>query len=64
MNKRASGPPRRPRNPVAKAVRAPLFKPRVVEDKRPRARLDDALAQVKEAAPDSSAPGGREASDD
>ena len=36
MAKRASGPPRRPRNPVAKAVRAPLFRPRAVEDKRTR----------------------------
>jgi hypothetical protein len=34
MNKRASGPPRRPRNPVAKAVRTPAFKTRVVPDKR------------------------------
>ncbi len=34
MNKRASGPPRRPRNPVAKAVRSPAFKQRVVPDKR------------------------------
>lgn len=36
MAKRASGPPRRPRNPIAKAVRTPLFKLRVVEDKRER----------------------------
>jgi hypothetical protein len=36
MSKRASGPPRRPRNPVAKAVRTPLFRMRVVEDKRER----------------------------
>lgn len=34
MNKRASGPPRRPRNPVAKAVRTPAFRQRVVPDKR------------------------------
>ncbi len=29
-----SNPPRRPRNPVAKAVRTPLYKMRVVESKR------------------------------
>ncbi|NCX12939.1 MAG: hypothetical protein EBW73_08990 [Betaproteobacteria bacterium] len=29
-----SKPPRRPRNPVAKAVRTPLYKMRVVEGKR------------------------------
>lgn len=34
MAKRISGPPRRPRNPVAKAVRTPAFRPRVVPDKR------------------------------
>ncbi len=38
MAKRISGPPRRPRNPVAKAVRTPLYKMRVVEDKRERER--------------------------
>ncbi len=50
MAKRASGPPRRPRNPIAKAVRAPLFRQRVVPDKRWQERvpsqrdvLDDAL---------------------
>lgn len=36
MSKRASGPPRRPRNPVAKAVRTPQFRMRVVPDKRLR----------------------------
>lgn len=41
MNKRASGPPRRPRNPVAKAVRTPAFKQRVVPDKRWKTRLKD-----------------------
>lgn len=50
MSKRASGPPRRPRNPVAKAVRTPLFKMRVVEDKRERekqrqAQLEKTLPQ-------------------
>ncbi|MEW5769031.1 MAG: hypothetical protein AB1831_01580 [Pseudomonadota bacterium] len=39
--KRASGPPRRPRNPVAKAVRTPAFKQRVVPDKRLQERLKD-----------------------
>jgi hypothetical protein len=32
--KRASGPPRRPRDPIAKAVRTPLYRQRVVPDKR------------------------------
>jgi hypothetical protein len=41
MNKRASGPPRRPRNPVAKAVRTPAFKQRVVPDKRWKAKLEE-----------------------
>lgn len=36
VSKRASGTPRRPRNPVAKAVRTPLFKMQLVEDKRER----------------------------
>lgn len=42
MNKRASGPPRRPRNPVAKAVRTPAFKQRVVPDKRWQTTLKEA----------------------
>ena len=41
MNKRASGPPRRPRNPVAKAVRTPAFKTRVVPDKRWKNKLKE-----------------------
>ena len=39
--KRVSGPPRRPRNPVAKAVRTPLFKSQVVPDKRWQERLKE-----------------------
>ena len=31
MSKRASGPPRRPRNPIAKDVRTPKYRPRVVD---------------------------------
>ncbi len=34
MSKRVSGTPRHPRSPVAKAVRTPAFKMRVVPDKR------------------------------
>jgi hypothetical protein len=34
MARRTSGPPRRPRNPVARAVRTPLFRPRVEKDRR------------------------------
>ena len=41
MNKRGSGPPRRPRDPVAKAVRTPAFKQRVVPDKRWKTHLED-----------------------
>lgn len=39
MSKRASGPPRRPRNPIAKDVRTPKYRPRVVPDKRWQERL-------------------------
>ena len=57
MAKRFSGPPRRPRNPVAKTVRTPLFKMRVVEDKRAReaerrARLEKAMHQKGDDDPD------------
>ncbi len=41
MSKRAPGPPRRPRNPVAKAVRTPQYKPQVVPDKRWKERLKE-----------------------
>ena len=34
MSKRLSGPPRRPRNPVARAVRTPQFRQRVERDRR------------------------------
>lgn len=34
MSKRGSGPPRRPRNPIAKNVRTPQYQARVVPDKR------------------------------
>jgi hypothetical protein len=42
MSKRISGTPRRPRSPVAKAVRTPAFKMRVVQDKRWPNKLKDA----------------------
>ncbi len=38
MGKRASGSPRRPRDPVAKAARTPRFKQPVLPDKRGRGR--------------------------
>ena len=41
MSKRISGPPRRPKNPVAKAVRTPQFRQRVVPDKRWQERLKE-----------------------
>ena len=50
MGKRASSPPRRPRDPVAKAVRTPRFKQQVVPDKRWLERLkarDTPSAQEK-----------------
>jgi hypothetical protein len=51
MSKRASGPPRRPRNPIAKAVRAPLFRQRLELDKRrlvpvPKQQAVDAEAEA------------------
>jgi hypothetical protein len=39
MSKRASGPPRRPRNPIAKSLRTPMNQPRVIPDKRWSERL-------------------------
>jgi hypothetical protein len=45
MSKRVSGKPRRPRNPVAKAVRTPLFRMRVVEDKREREKRRQAMLE-------------------
>jgi hypothetical protein len=42
MSKRVSGTPRHPRSPVAKAVRTPAFKMRVVPDKRWPKKLKDA----------------------
>lgn len=44
MSKRGSGAPRHPRNPVAKAVRTPAFKQRVVPDKRWKNKLKDVVA--------------------
>lgn len=49
MAKRVSGPPRRPRNPVAKAVRTPAFRLQVVPDKRkkwPKPAEQEALNQA------------------
>ncbi len=34
MSKRISGPPRRPRNPVARAVRTPQYRQRVERDRK------------------------------
>lgn len=48
MSKRASGTPRRPRNPVARAVRTPLFKQRVIPDKRWQDRLAQEPSQHEE----------------
>ncbi|MBK6742285.1 MAG: hypothetical protein IPG66_04625 [Hydrogenophilales bacterium] len=42
MSKRDSGPPRRPRNPIAKDVRTPKYQQRVEPDKRWSERLKDA----------------------
>ncbi|TCS72889.1 hypothetical protein EDC61_10310 [Sulfuritortus calidifontis] len=49
MSKRVSGPPRRPRNPVAKAVRSPAFRMQVVPDKRkkwPKHPAQDEIASA------------------
>ena len=51
MNKRGSGPPRRPRDPVAKAVRTPAFKQRVVPDKRWKTKLEDVEKASRETPP-------------
>ena len=45
--KRASGPPRRPRDPVAKAVRTPRFKQQVVADKRWREKVKEQTGDLK-----------------
>lgn len=34
MSKRISGPPRRPRNPVARVVRTPQYRQRVERDRK------------------------------
>ena len=47
MSKRASGQPRHPRNPVAKAVRTPTFKQQVVPDKRWRERLKEESTKLR-----------------
>ena len=47
MSKRVSGPPRRPRNPVAKAVRTPQYRQRVVPDKRPRLSDLEQLTEIE-----------------
>lgn len=48
MSKRASSPPRRPRDPVAKAVRTPRFKQQVVPDKRWREREKEKSEEAAE----------------
>lgn len=48
MSQRAPGPPRRPRNPVAKAVRTPQYQPRVVPDKRWKAKLKQEKQETPE----------------
>lgn len=52
IGKRGSGPPRRPRNPVAKNVRTPLYRPRVEQDKRWQERLKDVEKQEEPLAPE------------
>ena len=51
MNKRASGQPRRPRDPVAKAVRTPAFKQRMVPDKRWKTKLEEVEKVSRDAPP-------------
>ncbi len=52
MSKRISGKPRHPRSPVAKAVRTPAFKMRVVPDKRWKTRLQQEEPETKADDPD------------
>jgi hypothetical protein len=52
MAKRASGPPRRPRNPMARAVRTPLYRQRVVPDKRWQERVKEKPEEENGAAED------------
>lgn len=52
IGKRGSGPPRRPRNPVAKAVRTPRYRPRVEQEKRWRERLKDVEQAQTPASPE------------
>lgn len=52
FSKRSSGPPRRPRNPVAKNVRTPLYKPRVEQDKRWQEHLKEVEKQEELLIPD------------
>jgi len=54
MSKRGSGAARHPRNPVAKAVRTPAFKMRVVPDKRWQHTLKIKEEVKEECMPDSS----------
>ena len=39
MSKRISGPPRRPRNPIARAVRTPQYRQRVQPERRRKPAL-------------------------
>ena len=59
MSKRASGPPRRPRNPVAKAVRTTQYRMRVVPDKRGRP-VKPPVQELEELLEESSAEGEKE----
>ena len=47
MSKRVSGPPRRPRNPVAKAVRTTSTRQQIVPDKRQRQTDLEKLAEIE-----------------
>lgn len=54
MSKRVSGPPRRPRNPIARAVRTPQYRQRLQQDRRckpappSRRDLDAELEEAQE----------------
>jgi len=47
FSKRGSGAPRRPRNPVAKNVRTPQYRPRVEQDKRWQDHLKEVEKQTQ-----------------
>ena len=63
MSKRISGPPRRPRNPVARAVRTPQYRQRV-EPSRKRKTPPPDREEVESALTEATEPERRDAEKD